>query len=108
MLRSIGAKKFAELQAYSEMYPFGEERMDIRFALLASLIAGIVGAKDKNKKPYTAEHFLRSLQFDNDNSTLAKTKGQSVEMMEMLIKNWTDASNVIHKEERKSRKRNDT
>ena len=91
MLRSLTSKQFLEWKTYNDIEPFGEERQDIRFALLASVIAGSAGAKTTDGKPYTADSFLQSLNFDKP----AKIVTQPVEQMEYMLEAWIGSSNKI-------------
>jgi hypothetical protein len=91
MLRSITVQQFEELYAYSQIEPFGETRMDFRFALLASAIVGSLGGKLANGRAYTVETFLQSLRIDEQQRHVEQT----TEQMEFLLKTWTDTSNRI-------------
>jgi hypothetical protein len=103
MLRTITTQQLYELFDYSRIEPFGEERMDLRFALLASALVGAAGGKAIGGQPYTASVFLRALRFDEleEEKHGSKPTGQSVEYMEMLLRSWTDASNQSLREERR-------
>ncbi len=104
MLRTLTAKQFLELRAYDEIEPFGEARTDLRFAILASVVAGSLGASSRDGKPYTANTFLRSLYGDEieEKKEPGKSKIQSVAEMEQHLKDWIDVSNKIRKEKRLS------
>ncbi len=58
MLRSISALQFNEWIAYAELEPFGEERADLRMAILASLIANTNRDPKKKSTPYEVNDFM--------------------------------------------------
>ena len=96
MLRSITSAQFSELLSYSEIEPFGEERMDLRFAILASALVGAVGGTAVGGSPYTPANFFRALH--RDDSAIAAGPlhpPQSPEYMEGLLRVWMDGSNTI-------------
>jgi hypothetical protein len=93
MLRRITPQQFEELLTYSELEPFGEDRMDLRFAMLASSIVGAVGGTAVGGKPYTPSDFLRSMQFDQVGEEKPVAKVQSPEYIEGLLTVWIDGSN---------------
>lgn len=97
MLRSIDTHQFNEIKAVAELEPFGEDRMDIRFAILASVVAGVAGAKGVDGKPYTAEHFLRAIRFDPDPQPVAEVK-QTIEQQTMMLNAWMDGANKVYAE----------
>ena len=91
MLRSIDWSQLQELQAYAEIERIGDFRMDVRFALLASVVAGSAGAKDLSGNHYTADHFLKSMRME------AK-KEQTTEEMELYLNTWCSAANRVYAE----------
>jgi Protein of unknown function (DUF4035) len=52
--------------AYFRLEPFGEERMDYRFAMLCALIANIV--RGKKGKPLTPKDFMPSFEEPEEKS----------------------------------------
>lgn len=56
MLDRMSSREFTEWLAYYELEPFGEQRADLRAALIASVIAN--AHRDPKKKPYKAADFL--------------------------------------------------
>lgn len=58
MLRRITFPQFVEWLGYMALEPFGEERMDWRFATLSALLANIHRDTKKRWKPYEAKEFL--------------------------------------------------
>lgn len=94
MLRQIDTHQFNEIRALAEIEPFGEDRMDIRFAILASVIAGSAGAKAKDGQPYSAEHFLRALRFEPE----TEAPKQSLEYQTQVLNSWIDGSNRMFAE----------
>jgi hypothetical protein len=51
----LTAAEALELAAFSELEPWGEGRMDLRFGMLASIICNMF--RDKNKPPLTPADF---------------------------------------------------
>jgi len=58
MLVSLSGKQFTEWMAYAELEPFGEERADLRMAILASLIANVNRDPKKKSSPYEVSDFM--------------------------------------------------
>jgi 2-phospho-L-lactate guanylyltransferase (CobY/MobA/RfbA family) len=91
MLRSITWQQFQELLVYHETEAHGEEREDYRLALLASVITAAAGIKSTT----IVEDFLKALSPREEPVQESK---QTVEQMEMHLRAWTDAANVIDAE----------
>ncbi len=53
---SISSQEFSEWMAFARLQPFGESRMDYRFAMLAALVANLW--TDSRKKRWTPEDFM--------------------------------------------------
>ena len=56
LLNSIDAKEIAEWKAYDRIEPFGEERQDLRAALICCTLANI--HRGKNQPPFKIDDFL--------------------------------------------------
>jgi hypothetical protein len=97
MLRAITPTQFHELLNFSEIEPFGEELMDLRFAILAATLVGASGGTKVGGAPYTAADFLRAIRPSERSDTFSTSK-QSVEYMEGLLHVWMDGSNKELKE----------
>lgn len=52
----MSSLEFSEWIAYSRLQPFGESRMDYRFAMLAALVANLW--TDSKKRRWTTEDFM--------------------------------------------------
>ena len=58
MLESISGRQLAEWMAYARLEPFGEERADLRMAILAALIANVNRDPKKKSSPYEVSDFM--------------------------------------------------
>jgi uncharacterized protein DUF4035 len=58
MLSSISGQQFMEWISYAEIEPFGEERADLRMAILAELIAETNRDPKKKSTPYEVSDFM--------------------------------------------------
>lgn len=56
MLSEISSVQFAEWMAYSRLEPWGEERDDLRMAIIASTIANV--NRGKNSKAFSPQDFM--------------------------------------------------
>lgn len=54
----MSSKEFAEWMAYAQIEPFGDERADMRMAILASLIANVNRDPKKKSTPYEVSDFM--------------------------------------------------
>jgi len=53
---AVTSQEFAEWMAFFRIHPFGEQRMDARFAMLAALVANLW--TDSKRKRWTPEEFM--------------------------------------------------
>lgn len=60
----MSSQEFAEWMAYAQIEPFGGSRADLRFAMIATLIAGIAGVKGFD--PYDFLPFMEKPEPDPD------------------------------------------
>jgi hypothetical protein len=100
MLRSLTAKQFQEWQVFYDLFPFGERREDLRFALLVDFLARAQGIKKGDGQPYTGDSYLEALfRFGDDEP--APPTGQSLKFMERELLTWMEASNIAFREGKK-------
>lgn len=64
MLRQLTAREFLGWSAYAELEPFGEERGDIRAALIATVLANINRDPKRRPQAFRLEDFM--LKFDSE------------------------------------------
>jgi hypothetical protein len=60
MLSEISSVQFAEWMAYSRLEPWGEERDDLRMAIIASTIANV--NRGKNTQAFKPQDFMPSFE----------------------------------------------
>lgn len=58
LLGAMTSEQLAWWEAYFRVEPFGEERADLRMAILAALIANANRDPKKRRKPYTPADFM--------------------------------------------------
>lgn len=114
MLRGMSAQRFQELAEY-EALDSPEMKMDLRFAILASVVAASGGVKAKDGQLYGQQHFLTHLQAcidaygDSLYAQAVKPKEleapkQSVSEMTRHLEDWISGSNQVYKETRRGRR----
>ncbi len=74
--RQIDSQEFTSWLAYDRVSPFGDERADLRSAIITATLANANRAK--GSKPFTVEDFMPNFE-------PAATKGQSPEAMLSLL-----------------------
>lgn len=67
LLSRVGSKELSEWIAYYRLDPFGQERADMRAAVVASIIANV--NRDKKQKPYTMMDFMLNFEPPKQMST---------------------------------------
>lgn len=82
MLHEISYREFLEWESFSALEPFDEERMDIRFASLESLLMNI--NRDTKKKPTPFKITDALLRFGD--SELEKPKKQTWQEQKAIAK----------------------
>ena len=82
----ISAREFAEWRAYDQLDPFGEERGDLRNAILCQLIANALVTKGKKPK---VDDFMP--KFDQP-----ITKRQTPQQMRDILRPWSEQLNALH------------
>ena len=75
LLNEISSKELSEWQAFYSIEPFGEERADMRSALVATVMAN--AWKDKKQRAYKMKDFM--LNFE-------PAEPQSVDSMKAILK----------------------
>lgn len=58
LLAGITSAELTEWMAFAELEPFGEERDDLRAAIVASTVAEVNRNPKKRKQPFTPQDFL--------------------------------------------------
>ncbi len=58
LLASLSSRQISEWMAYFALEPFGEERADLRAALIACLIANANRDEKKRPTPFRVEEFM--------------------------------------------------
>lgn len=58
MLRRMSSQELTDWQAYAAIEPFGEERADMRSALIASVLANVHRDPKKRPQPFTIDDFM--------------------------------------------------
>ncbi len=58
LLASLSSRQITEWMAYFALEPFGEERADLRAALIACLIANANRDEKKHPQPFRVEEFM--------------------------------------------------
>lgn len=58
LLARLSSRQISEWMAYYTLDPFGEERADLRAAMICALLANINRDPEKRKEAYTAEEFM--------------------------------------------------
>ena len=73
--REISSREFAEWLAFYRLEPFGEERADLRMAVLAALIAN-VNRNPKKRRVFTPEDFMPKFEPPSDSPRGAGGEGE--------------------------------
>ena len=70
LLQTVDAKELAEWRAFYNIEPFGEEREDLRAAMVCTVLANI--NRGKGRPPYRLDDFM--LKFDKPEQTTEQMK----------------------------------
>jgi len=77
--------------------PFGPRRDDLRFAVLAQVLVGALGAKKLDGQPFTASDFQRLLDIDETPRAPLEAPppvpAQTAEEAERRLDSWLDGNN---------------
>ena len=85
LLARISSRELTEWIAYANVEPFGEDRADIRAALIAAVIAETVRDKKKRRKPFTPAEFVKMLpRFEEEKRRPRQTMEEQIRIVEML------------------------
>jgi hypothetical protein len=79
---AMSSREFTEWQAYFALEPFGEERADIRAALVASVIANVNRNPKKRSSPFAVKDFM--LRFGEAAGSREQSVEQQLSLVEML------------------------
>jgi len=60
----MSSYEFSEWMAYYNLEPFGEERADLRMAMLASLIANVNRDKKRRPNPFLPKDFMPKFEHE--------------------------------------------
>jgi hypothetical protein len=71
--------------------PYGELRMDFRFALLAQHLVTALGVRDKNKQPFKVADFM--LQFPDEQLSAEEAREANIANIERAFRMWATAAN---------------
>jgi hypothetical protein len=58
LLHRISSRELAEWQAYFRLEPFGEERADLRAAIIAATVANTARDPKRRRRPFRPEEFM--------------------------------------------------
>ena len=58
LLARVSSQELAEWTAYFILEPFGEERADVRAALVSATVANTARDPRKRRRPFTAQEFM--------------------------------------------------
>jgi len=58
LLARISGRELAEWQAYFRLEPFGEERADLRAAIVAATVANTARDRKRRRRPFQAAEFM--------------------------------------------------
>ena len=78
----ISSREFAEWMAFYRLEPFGEERADLRMAILAAVIANANRDPKQRKQPYEPKDFMP--QFDQPQDTETEPWEQQLALAHMI------------------------
>jgi hypothetical protein len=105
MLRNLSWPAFLELLAFHDLQPSGTLRTDIQFGLLSSIVAASFQGKGNDGKPYSAAHFLRTMEgfYEREKpiESVTPPKQQSPTYVAAMLNVWMDAANIVHKQKGK-------
>ncbi len=76
----IDAREFGEWMAFAGLEPFGEERADLRAAIVASTVANTARDPKTQRDPFTPQEFMPKFEKE----TTEQTPEQMLAIVEML------------------------
>ena len=80
MLAEISSVQFAEWMAYSRLEPWGEERDDLRMAIIASTIANV--NRGKNTKAFKPQDFMPSFEPETEEQATERLIAKAMQALE--------------------------
>jgi len=80
LLRRISSRELSEWLAYYELEPFGEERADLRSAIVASTVANTARDPKKRARPFGVQEFMPQFQDRSEGQTWE----EQLQLVEML------------------------
>ena len=80
--REVSSRAFAEWMAFYQIEPFGEERADLRSAIIASVIANANRDPKVQRQPFTVEDFMP--QFDGEREKHRQTPEEQIAILRMF------------------------
>ena len=99
MLASISGQQFTEWIAYAKLEPFGEERADLRMAILATLIANAIRDPDKQPTPFEVSDFMP--QFEKQEPISKEDAIAAIDAMMTALVHATGGASSVKKGDRK-------
>jgi hypothetical protein len=97
LLRALDAEEWLDWRVLESIEPFGPRRDDLRFAVLAQVLVGALGAKKLDGTPFTASDFQRLLDLDDTPRAPGKAPApaltQTAEEAERRLESWLDGNN---------------
>lgn len=89
LLARLSSRQISEWMAYYTLDPFGEERADLRAAMICALLANINRDPEKKREPYTAEEFMPRFERGHPQGDAPTSGGQTWEQQKALMKALT-------------------
>jgi hypothetical protein len=96
LLERLSSRELAEWMAFAELEPFGEERADLRSAIVASTMAN--AWRGKRQRAFTAEDCMP--RFDRSDAVLSPQTAEDMERQAKRIAAILGGS-IVEKERRK-------
>ena len=92
LLARLSSRQISEWMAYYALDPFGEERADLRAAMVMALLANINRDPERRKEPYTPEEFMPRFDGPSREPSPTEATGQTWEQQKALMMALTGAS----------------
>jgi len=81
-----------------ELEPIGEDRADLRFAVLAEVLVSALQAKKRDGNPFTAGDFIQRLAYEPA-AEAKPVESQDAAVAERRLLAWISGSNAVWREE---------
>lgn len=85
LLARISSRELAEWAAYFKLEPFGEERADVRAALVAATVANTARNPKKRRRPFTAQDFMPRFELKQERRQTWQEQLRIVEMFNLAL-----------------------